>query len=88
VVSVDEMSHWFYLFLFFVKLHMFSLHVHRELAVSNEVHEALWLVLSLIPKILFLSKLVGINRWIVFLLKEDLVWRSENAFKLDHKLCD
>ena len=67
---------------------MFGLHVHRELAVSNKVHEALWFVLFLIPKFLFLSKLVGINRWVVFLLKEDLVWRSENAFKFDHKLCD
>ena len=67
---------------------MFGLHVHRELAVTNEVHEALWFIFFLIHKILFLSKLVGINRWVVFLLKEDLVWRSENAFEFDHKLCD
>ena len=67
---------------------MLGLNVHRELAVSNEVHKALWFVLFIIPKIIFFSKLVGINRWVVFLLKKDLVWRSENAFKFDHKLCD
>jgi hypothetical protein len=62
--------------------------VHRELAVSNKVHEALWNLFFFLLSFFFFPKEVGVDSLIVFLLKEDLVWRGENAFKFDHKLCN
>lgn len=62
-----------------------SLDVHRELAIPDEIHEALW-------DVIFLLIIILVSLGIVFRIVPLLqVWRiraGENIYKTDHEPCD